>query len=130
MFWYKIFPEDRFLVAGHIGVTSVQDMKDLSEKVWSDPDYDQYFNAIIDYSKAKMDFPPDGIEEVTAFFLEKSTALKSKVANIVTTPMETALHMLLCCGMASQVNIKLFSTWEAAAEYVGTTIPRPDGKEW
>lgn len=61
---FRVEPARELIVARYVGHTTVQDMKDLAERIWAHPDYNQNFNGILDYREAKLDATPDSISEI------------------------------------------------------------------
>lgn len=107
------------IVARYTGRTTIQDMKDLALKIWADPDYSQNFDGIVDYRDSELNATPDAISEIADFFLHASEASYGRAAIIVARPLETALNVLFAERMQRRNVLQLFTTWEAACEFIG-----------
>lgn len=116
----------RTIVLRYLGKTTVQDMKDIAMEIWAEPSYNQFFNGIIDYRKAKLDTSVDAIAEITDYFLEASEASFGHAAILAARPLETALNMIFADRMLCRNKMHIFSTWEAACKFVGVEdLPDP-----
>lgn len=123
---FHIAPERRLIVARYIGQTTVEDMKDLADKIWAHPDYNQNFNGILDYRKAEMNASPDAISAIADYFLNASDASYGRAAVVTSRPLETALNILFADRMQRRNVLQVFTTWEASCEFLGLErLPDP-----
>lgn len=128
-FWYQIFPEQHFIVAGYVGRTTVADIKALAGHIWADPEYNQNFNGILDYTEATLDASPKAIDELCQYFLYSSEASLGRAALLVTRPLETALNSLFVRRMQQRNALQMFCTWEAACRFHAIELDRPDAQQ-
>lgn len=114
---YLILPEKRLIIERFTGPTGLEEIKNLLSRVFSDPLFDRTFHTLMDFTKAVL---KTGLEEV-ALLCEfiSSVAGGGSTAIIAAGPMGTALAMLISKGLSFFTPSEVFSTGEAALNFLG-----------
>jgi len=69
---YRILPENRLIVFSNWGVTSLEEIFDLSRNLWSDPEISESYDAILDNTHLEEPFTSKEIYKL----IESRDALK------------------------------------------------------
>lgn len=96
-------------------------MKQVTQEIWSDPDYRNDISGICDLRKASFDMGSPGIIKLAQFFLEFDNATEGKIAVIVNQPTATALSLIFKEQMKDKQPIDVFYTMTEARKFIGAT---------
>ncbi len=116
---YLILPEKRLIIERFTGPTGFEEIKSLLSRVFSDPLFDRTFHTLMDFTKAVL---KTGLEEVALlceFISSVAGGVIGSTAIIAAGPMGTALAMLISKGLSFFTPSEVFSTGEAALNFLG-----------
>jgi len=116
---YLILPEKRLIIERFTGPTGFEEIKSLLSRVFSDPLFDKTFHTLMDFTKAVL---KTGLEEVALlceFISSVAGGVIGSTAIIAAGPMGTALAMLISKGLSFFTPSEVFSTGEAALNFLG-----------
>lgn len=111
-----IYPQQSLVITHFSGSITIEEVKKTNMEIAKDPRYSKQFDGVCDFRSAHADFTD---MELLGF---RELALKSNFNSgnwclLVSTPIETAMAMIFA-NKAGKNNIKVFSTVEAASEYL------------
>jgi len=115
---YKIYPQEKFIWEQFSGMVTMADIHDITPEIWADPAYNTSLNALIDMSKATLNMSHEEVITLGQFFLESAESAQGKVALVTNKTVDTALGMIYKSKMASKNDTQIFSTLEAACNYL------------
>jgi len=116
---YLILPEKRLIIERFTEPTGFEEIKSLLSRVFSDPLFDKTFHTLMDFTKAVL---KTGLEEVALlceFISSVAGGVIGSTAIIAAGPMGTALAMLISKGLSFFTPSEVFSTGEAALNFLG-----------
>lgn len=116
---YLILPGKRLIIERFTGPTGLEEIKSLLTRVFSDPLFDRTFHTLMDFTNAVL---RTGLEEVALlceFIASVSGGAIGSTAIIAAGPMGTALAMLISKGLSFFTPSEVFSTGEAALDFLG-----------
>lgn len=119
---YLILPEKRLIIERFTGPTGFEEIKNLLSRVFSDPLFDRTFHTLMDFTNAVL---KTGLEEVALlceFISSIAGGAIGSTAIIAAGPMGTALAMLLSKGLSFFTPSEVFSTGEAALNFLGLDL--------
>ncbi len=126
---FKIFPERKLILACFTGTIDYREVLQWFNEVRAHPDFSQKFQGLVDMRKAAFGMMPGGKKSKMA---EKARALAEYMTKIdftiarwailADTPMETSLMMVYSVDASQKHPIKIFSTVEAAENYLGVPL--------
>ncbi len=120
---YLILPEKKLIIGKFAGPTRAEDIKGLLMKIWSDPLFDRTFHMLIDFTRAVLKL---GMLEVTVLcdaIMSIAGGAMGSAAIIASGPVGTALAMLFSKGISLITPSEVFSTWDAALDFLGVDLP-------
>lgn len=98
------------------------------EQLWADPDYDRTFEGFADITLVDPTFNLDDIRRVIAFLRDNRLTNIGRWAVITDTPLAAAGAYFYQKSMATVHHIEVFSTREAACNFLGRDITLPTRK--
>jgi len=116
---YLILPEKRLIIERFTGPTGLEEIKNLLSRVFSDPLFDRTFHTLMDFTKAVL---KTGLEEVALLCEFISSVAGSGIGStaiVAAGTMGTALAMLISKGLSFFTPSEVFSTGEAALNFLG-----------
>lgn len=116
---YLILPEKRLIIERFTGPTGFEEIKNLLRRVFSDPLFDRTFHTLMDFTKAVL---KTGLEEVALLCEFISSVAGSGIGStaiVAAGTMGTALAMLISKGLSFFTLSEVFSTGEAALNFLG-----------
>jgi len=119
---YLILPEKRLIIERFTGSTGLEEIKNLLGRVFADPLFDRSFHTLMDFTKAVL---KTGLEEVALlceFISSVAGGCIGSTAIIAAGPMGTALAMLISKGLSFFTPSEVFSTGEAALDFLGLDL--------
>jgi len=122
---YAIFPELRLIVEHFSGPLHLDELLTFIHKLWADERYDPTYNIISDLSGATLTITTGEILEFGSFLLRTPGASQGKLAIITNTPIDTAKGLIFKQTVTTLNEVSIFSTWDAACEYIGVAVPLP-----
>lgn len=120
---YLILPEKNLIIGRFEGPTGAHDIKGLLVEIWSDPLFDRAFHMVMDFTRAALKI---GMAEVTMLcdsIMGVAGGVMGSAAIIASGPVGTALAMLFSKGIALITPSEVFSTWDAALDFLGVDLP-------
>ncbi|MFA7344451.1 MAG: hypothetical protein WC003_09115 [Terrimicrobiaceae bacterium] len=120
---YLILPEKKLIIGRFVGPTGLEDILKLLKKIWSDPLFDRAFHLLVDFTRAALKI---GMGEVTALchsMMAVADGVMGYAAIIASGPAGTALAMLISKGISLITPSSVFSTWDAAVDFLGVDLP-------
>jgi hypothetical protein len=120
---YLILPEKNLIVGKFSGPTGAHDIKGLLMQIWSDPLFDRAFHMVLDFTRAALKI---GMAEVTMLcesIMSVADGVMGSAAIIASGPVGTALAMLFSKGISLVTPSEVFSTWDAALDFLGVDLP-------
>ena len=120
---YLILPEKKLIIGRFSGLVGADDIKRLLLEIWADPRFDRAFHMLMDFSKAALRI---GMAEVTMLchsIMTVAEGVMGSAAIIASGPVGTALAMLLSKGLSLFTPSAVFSTWDAALNFLGVDLP-------
>ncbi|MCH8540913.1 MAG: hypothetical protein LAT58_09110 [Opitutales bacterium] len=124
-----MFPEQKLVYERFTGTTDRKEFQEMVYQLWKEPDYHKDINVIMDFRQSAMDYKPEDIRNLCQFFMDEPDATDGLGAFLVSTPKETALTELFELNIKEHNNVGVFSTWGAAAAFLGVTIDDPFAEE-
>jgi len=120
---YLILPAKRLIIQRFTGPTGTEEIRQLTLRVCADPLFDRSFHTLMDFTRAALQI---GIAEVSMlchflFSLAEGGEVGS-AAIVATSPMGTALAMLFSKGLSLFAPSAVFSSHEAAFEFLGVDM--------
>jgi len=126
---FKIFPERKLIVARFTGTIAYQDVLQWFDEAREHPDFSQEFPGLVDLRKAAFGMVPGGKTgkmakkaRALAEYMTKIDFTTAKWAILTDTPMETSLMMVYSKDASQRHPIEIFSTVEAAEDYLGVAL--------
>jgi hypothetical protein len=123
---FKIFTERKFIVARFTGTIVYQDVIQWFDDTRRQPDFSQELPGLLDLRKAKFGRVSGGkmAEKARALaeYMVKIDFTTAKWAILTDAPMETSLMMVYSKGASQKHPIEIFSTVEAAEDYLGVSF--------
>lgn len=124
---HTIDPERGFIYQELDGSFSAEQLIACTRRLWADPLYSKLFRGITNVSGVTFSPGLDDLQGLIAFLKTKPDTSQARWAVITTTPLVTAAAMVYQRRMTSQHPFAVFSTWEAACEFLQLDLPaRPD----
>ncbi len=120
---YLILPEKNLIIGKFSGSTGADDIKGLLMQIWSDPLFDRAFHMVMDFTRAALKI---GMAEVTMLcdsIMSVADGVMGSAAIIASGPVGTALAMLFSKGISLITPSGVFSTWDAALNFLGVDLP-------
>jgi hypothetical protein len=126
---YLILPDNRLILECCKGKAQVEDAIRMKSEEMADPMFNKDYNIIVDFREFETTIERKVYDSISEFFnFLKNTELKSKIAFLTTEPNQVVISLMLK-GMSNEsfsLEIKVFSTVEAAIRFVGLTIDKMD----
>lgn len=124
---YKITPGLRLVEEWYSGQIGVGFINQCLDNMSQDKNFDPGFDIIVDFSEAVFDEScksPDMLGQAAECHDRANIDSRSKTAVIVSSPFTTACVMLFL-RRASTRNIQIFSTREAAEQWIASRPAKP-----
>ena len=116
---YHIDTEKGIMTHSFHGDVYIKDWEQERLKSLSDADYHPTFNVLVDMQGATMKSEPEEIEKFVPLLKATPESYGIKHALLVDSPNETAMAMIYQDCVKTLRNVKVFSTYEAAVEWLG-----------
>ncbi len=124
---YHILPEKSLVISRFVGPTGAEDIRRLLLEIWADSRFDRSFHMLLDFSKASLRI---GMAEVTALchsIMTIAEGAMGSAAIIASGPVGTALAMLFSKGLSLFTSSAVFSTRDAALNFLGVDLTGEPG---
>ncbi len=121
MIYYKIIPDKRLIIEYFEGILTLDEILKFVRCIKMDKNFDTSFNSLIDLSDMEMEVSAKEVEKYVNY-LKKNKSLMGnrKLAMITKTPEHVVIATLYkLLGKDLPLNIKVFSTFEAAIRWLG-----------
>lgn len=120
-FEYVIIPSQNCIAQKFTGTVTLKDVMACAEKMWADPDYRREYGVLSDLRDAATS---GDVRDVGALFqfLQRSETSRGLWAAIFSQPRATALAFLFQATLPLASQLGIFSTWEAACDYLEVDI--------
>lgn len=116
---FEIFPKDEFILEVFDGKVFFNDIIEVTQKIWSHPDYDAEFDGISDLSKADVKLSRDEMNQFIAAIEESQKRVSGRLAIITSKPLATAFAILFEKKVRFNPGVKVFTTHEGAVHFLG-----------
>ena len=117
-YYYKILPEHKLIVETITGPITVEEMAKKTDQMFNDPLYDPSFAFIGDFRGAISRMTKVELYAYASLLNESKMFGESKWAVIADDPIVVALSHLFQQRIEKAENIGIFSTPEAAAQFI------------
>lgn len=124
-FDYAIDENRRMIFIEFSGPFSPEAFIGCIERLWSDPAYRRDYDGIADISEVESSYTLTDLQRVIGFLKKNPRTNTSRWAVITASPLAAACSYVYQRSMASVHRLEVFSTWEAAAAFIGWQPPRP-----
>jgi hypothetical protein len=123
---YKIFEDKKLIIEVFNGDISLDFFKQSMLKEFGDSQYKNLLIGVCDLRKANLILSDKEVKDLFSFALNHDQNLTIKWATLTNGPYETAMAMIYELQAVEHYGYKIFSTIEAASEYLGTNITEED----
>ena len=121
MIEYKIFTEQN-LIAIQMGSNVLyRDVSELFARLLEDPHFSTELSGVVDLRKSTVDMSPEDVERLGGIAAELEIS-RGRWAYLADSPLSTALAILYRDKLAEIHDGEIFSTLEAASEYIGADL--------
>jgi hypothetical protein len=121
---YEIFPTRRVIATRYRGLCTLGDLTASTQRLWADPRYSRAFDGIVDMSEASAGVGIDDFRAFLKFLRQEPKISQGRWAAVTTTPFATACSFMYRSAMAGRHTLEIFSTWDAACEFLDFVLPR------
>lgn len=128
-FSYAIDAQRRMIFQRYEGACSLALMIACTRRLLADPAYSKLFDGYIDLTKARPEVTLEDLHAFIAFLRGQSQLGEGRYAAVTTSPVITAMGVLYQRTMARHHAFAVFSSHEAAAEYLSLQSPVPPLEE-
>lgn len=116
---FRVFAPERLAIVQWFGHVSFEEVVAWMAEVARHPDYCDDFDGIVDLRKADLTgMTPAEVKTIAQLIAERQL-MRGKWVHLAGGPMETALSMMYSRAVSTQYAMRVFSTVESAAEYLG-----------
>ncbi|AOS45415.1 hypothetical protein Verru16b_02496 [Lacunisphaera limnophila] len=121
-FTYRILTAQRLCLLRFSGSVSLSDVTRGVVQLWADPDFDPFFNGIVNLDGVTT---RAGLGELQSLidFLQKRSASAGQWVVVFSEPKPTALGLMFKAAWLGPFNIEVVSTWEAACRFLDVDLP-------
>jgi len=124
---YLILPEKNLVIGSFEGPTGAGEIKGLLHEIWADPLFDRAFHMVLDFTRAILKIGMAEVAMVCQSMVSIAEGVMGSAAIIASGPVGTALAMLLSKGISLIAPSAVFSTWDAAMDFLGVDLPEAPG---
>jgi hypothetical protein len=117
-FTFVIIPEEQLLIERIEGDVTLEDLFELTPKVWSEPQYQKELSAVIDIRLATLKISTSEMSRLTDFLISSGKSATGDLALVVKERMETAMSYMFEKQMMHKRNVAVVSTVEAAYRFL------------
>lgn len=121
-FSYEIFPDRRAIVVRYVGTFTLEQLHASALTLWNDPRYARDYDGLVDVSHSSANVDITDFRAFVSLVRNDSRVSQGRWAAVVTTPFATACSFLYRSALASHHTFEIFSTWEAACEFLNLPI--------
>jgi len=125
-FNYKIYDDKKLIIESFTGDIDFVFFKDSMLKDFKDPNYINLKFGVCDLRNANLKLTNTEIREAFDFALQHDKNKTIRWATITKGPNETAMAMIYELQAEKHYGYKIFSTLEAASNYIGIKITEED----
>lgn len=119
-FSYTIDPQQKLVLERFTGRFTVAEIIESVRLLWTDPRFDRSFAGIVDISGMEPTHDLSDLRAVLGFLKEERARISTgRWAIVATSPLATAGAFLYQKAMAGTHPLEVFSTHEAAVEWLG-----------
>ncbi len=119
---YLILTEKRLVVGRFTGPTDAEDIRHLMLRVFSDPLFDRKFRLLIDFTRAVLRIGVAEVSLLCDFIFSVAKGSIGSAAILTSGTVGTALAMLLSKGLGLFAPSAVFSTLDAALDFLGVDL--------
>jgi len=116
---YRILPEHKLIVETVTGAITVEELAKKTDQLFADPLYDPTYVGIADYRSSVSRMTKVELYAFASLMNDSNMFGQAKWAIIADDPIVVALSHLFQQRVESAENVGIFSTAEAAAQFVG-----------
>ena len=115
---YRIDDTEKIIYMSITGDCNLRDLETALLKLTNDKNFSPNYNLLNDLRKCKFKFRPKDLDRFFRIFIEKFSKGTGKSAVLLDTPRETAFSIIHQERMKDTREIQLFSTYEAALNWL------------
>ena len=123
-FSYEILPERQTIVTRYAGFFTLTDLLTSTRRLWADPRYSEKYNGLVDAADTGMGVEINDFRSLIEFVRDNPSASRGRWAIVTSTPLATVCGIIYQRAMAKQHTLEIFSTWEAACQFVNVEVRR------
>lgn len=127
-FNYKIYKDKKLIIEAFTGDINLDFFKDSMLKEFNDPEYINMKIGVCDLRKASLTLTNSEIRESFEFAIKHDKNRTIRWATLTKGPYETAMAMIYELQAEKHYGYKIFSTIDAASNYLGIRITEEDLK--
>ncbi len=116
---YRILPEHKLIVETVTGAITVEELAKKTDQLFADPLYDPTYVGIADYRGSVSRMTKVELYAFASLMNDSNMFGQAKWAIIADDPIVVALSHLFQQRVENAENVGIFSTAEAAAQFVG-----------
>lgn len=122
-FGYSIDQSRGLILMRMAGSVNATEFIACMEKLWGDPAYRKEYEGVADITGLRGDHTLEDLRRVTEFLRDNPNIGVARWAVVATSPLVVASAYLYQRTVAPAHCVEVFSTWEAAAGFIGLDRP-------
>ena len=122
-FTYEILPERRVILQRYAGSFSLADLLASTQRLWDDPLYSRSYDGIVDLSATSVAISMNDLRSLIGFLRTSERTSTGRWGAVANSPLVTACAMIYQRAIAPVHEFEVFSTWDAACDYIGRRLP-------
>ena len=116
---FGILAAERLAFVQWFGRVTFEEVVAWMDEMVAHPDFAADFDGIVDLRKGDLtDMTPAEVQAVADLMIERQLT-RGRWVHLASGPMETALSMMYSRAVSTQYPMRVFSTVESAADYLG-----------
>ena len=116
---FRVFPAERLAIVQWFGRATYADVVAWLDELVAHPQFSPELDGIVDLRKGDLtNMSPADVKGIAQLMVERKLT-RGRWVHLATGPMETALSMMYSRAVSEQYRMRVFSTVESAAEYLG-----------
>jgi len=123
-FGYQIYPEQRVIYVRYSGTFSFERLAATAKTLWGDPRYSRDYHGIVDFLHGPVSAPMADVRKLIELVQQSPHTSRGRWAAVTTAPVATALALVYGQALAQRHAFEVFSSWEAACDFIGTELDR------
>ncbi|MEZ4722096.1 MAG: hypothetical protein R2813_09505 [Flavobacteriales bacterium] len=116
---FVVVPEHRLVIERFINVIDLETVQRMSFAIWDHPDYDKYYQGIVDLRDAKMNVSILDMVKLVRFFIKHDQTVRSILVIIANKSSSIAWAFVYKERIASIMNVHVVQSEESATAQLG-----------